>query len=263
MDELVTIGLWTTIAGIAMPVGAALASIERIRPAWLEEDVRHFVTAFGGGILLAAVALVLVPEGVAKMSVGGKVLWMTLGGLAFMGVDIWLKAADRPAAQAAAMLADFVPEALALGAVFTTDPSLAPLLAVMICLQNLPEGFNAFRELSASSDHRPRTIVLSFVGLAMLGPVFGFLGYFFLSSHETALAAIMLFSAGGILYLIFQDIAPQVKLEKHWVPPLGAVFGFLLGLVSQMTLNQVQEDPADLGKLTAPEEREGAVRDDR
>ena len=233
MNELATIALWTLIAGVAMPIGAAIACIERIRPAWLEDDFRHFLTAFGGGILLAAVALVLVPEGVKNLSIGATGIWFVVGGLFFMGVDILLNAAQRPAAQAAAMLADFVPEALALGAIFTSQPSLAPLLAAMICLQNLPEGFNAFRELSASSSHRPRNIVLTFLFLALLGPAFGFLGYFFLSSHEAALGAIMVFSAGGILYLIFQDIAPQAKLEKHWAPPLGAVLGFLLGLVAQ------------------------------
>lgn len=46
----------------------------------------------------------------------------------------------------------------------------------------------------------------------------------------------MLFAAGGILYLIFQDIAPQAKLAKHWAPPLGAIIGFLVGVVAQMTI---------------------------
>ena len=41
----------------------------------------------------------------------------------------------------------------------------------------------------------------------------------------------MLFSSGGILYIVFQDIAPQVKLKKAWGPPLGAIFGFLIGLI--------------------------------
>jgi ZIP family zinc transporter len=44
----------------------------------------------------------------------------------------------------------------------------------------------------------------------------------------------MLVAAGGILYAVFQDIAPQVKLEKHWAPPFGAVLGFVLGLVGFM-----------------------------
>ena len=47
----------------------------------------------------------------------------------------------------------------------------------------------------------------------------------------------MLFAAGGILYVVFQDIAPQAKLERHWSPPLGAVAGFLLGLIGQLLVS--------------------------
>ena len=43
-----------------------------------------------------------------------------------------------------------------------------------------------------------------------------------------------MFAAGGILYLTFQDIAPQARLEHHWAPPLGAVLGFALALVGEM-----------------------------
>ena len=46
----------------------------------------------------------------------------------------------------------------------------------------------------------------------------------------------MLLSAGGILYLIFEDIAPQAPLERAWAPPLGAVAGFTLGLVGHLLI---------------------------
>ncbi|HAO25971.1 MAG TPA: divalent cation transporter, partial [Methylophaga sp.] len=60
---------------------------------------------------------------------------------------------------------------------------------------------------------------------------------FFLSEHPAILGAIMLFASGGILYLVFQDIAPQSKLARHWAPPLGAVFGFCLALFSHLLLS--------------------------
>jgi len=44
----------------------------------------------------------------------------------------------------------------------------------------------------------------------------------------------MLVSAGGILYLIFQDIAPQVPLGRHRWPAQGAVAGFALGLLGSL-----------------------------
>jgi ZIP family zinc transporter len=44
----------------------------------------------------------------------------------------------------------------------------------------------------------------------------------------------MLFAAGGILYLTFQDIAPQVVLKNSRLPALGAIAGFALGLIGYM-----------------------------
>ena len=43
----------------------------------------------------------------------------------------------------------------------------------------------------------------------------------------------MLAASGGILYLIFQDIAPMSRLQRHRAPPLGAVLGFCVALVGQ------------------------------
>lgn len=46
----------------------------------------------------------------------------------------------------------------------------------------------------------------------------------------------MLLAAGGILYPLFQDIAPMSRLRRHWFRPLGAVFGFALALLGQLLL---------------------------
>ena len=110
------------------------------------------------------------------------------------------------------------------------------MLALIIALQNLPEGFNACRELTKSTHYPVPRIVAVFVLIALLGPVSGLTGYFFLSAYPQVVSAIMLFAAGGILYMIFQDIAPQARLQKHWAPPLGAVAGFLLGVLGQIAL---------------------------
>jgi ZIP family zinc transporter len=44
----------------------------------------------------------------------------------------------------------------------------------------------------------------------------------------------MLLASGGILYLIFQDIATQVILRKHRGPPLAAVLGFALAMLGSV-----------------------------
>ena len=151
-----------------------------------------------------------------------------------MVLDIYLKKINTPASQLAAMLSDFIPESIALGAAFAIGNSNAYLLAALIALQNLPEGFSAYRELNSSADYKPKKIILMFCLMAMLGPVAGVSGYLWLSEYPKAISAIMLFASGGILYSIFQDLAPQVKLEKHWAPPIGAVLGFVLGMFGLM-----------------------------
>jgi ZIP family zinc transporter len=234
MDEWLCIVALTLGAGIAMPIGAVIASVERIRPAWLEREFRHSVVAFGGGALLSAVALVLVPEGSKGQSTVLVVTCFAAGGVAFMALDVWLESVKSPAGQLAAMLSDFLPEALALGAACAHESAVGPLLAGLMALQNLPEGFNAYRELISTGKFKSGQVIVSFSAMALLGPTAGLVGYFWVSDYPAVVSAIMLFAAGGILYLVFQDIAPQAKLKRHWAPPLGAVAGFLLGLIGQI-----------------------------
>lgn len=236
MSDWIQIIILTLIAGVAMPVGAAFAGIERIRPRWLETEVRHSVIAFGGGALLAAVALVLVPEGIRNLPLLFIVASFASGGVAFMVLDKLLAAMETPASQLVAMLSDFVPEALALGATFVLSKDTGLLLAGIIALQNIPEGFNAYRELKLSTHYRGSQIVGAFAFMAFLGPIAGLTGYFVLSKYTQVVSGIMLFAAGGILYLIFQDIAPQAKLKKHWAPPLSAVAGFLFGVIGKVMI---------------------------
>ncbi|MBA6253349.1 ZIP family metal transporter [Colwellia sp. MB3u-55] len=234
MSILLTVIVSTFLAGLAMPLGAVLAYVEKIGNDWLEQELRHSVMAFGGGALLSAVALVLVPEGIESLDILPACIWFIVGGFSFMALDIYLKKIDTPASQLATMLADFIPESIALGAAFATGSSSAYLLAGLIALQNLPEGFSAYRELSASSTYKPQKIIMVFALMAILGPIAAISGYLWLSESPKIIGAVMLFASGGILYSIFQDLAPQVKLENHWAPPMGAVLGFTLGMLGLM-----------------------------
>lgn len=234
MTPLHTIIILTLLSGLAIPVGAVIANIKMFSKAWVENEYRHGVIAFGGGALLSAVALVLVPEGIERLSITYSTLFFMLGGFFFMIIDIALSKIKTSASQLMAMLTDFIPESLALGATFSINPQSALLLAILIALQNIPEGFNAFDEIKKTSTYSHVKIIILFSFLALLGPIAGILGYIWLVDYPKVISAIMLFSAGGILYSVFQDIAPKVPLKKHWLPPIGAVFGFMLGIVGYM-----------------------------
>jgi ZIP family zinc transporter len=235
MDPIVKMLLITTASGSCILVGGLLARVERIRPLWLEQELRHTIIAFGGGVLIAAIAFVLVPEGQENLgSPFQGVAIFLVGGLAFMQVERYLSAQQRDLPQTIAMLLDFIPESLAMGGMFALGSPAAPLLAILIGLQNLPEGFNAYREiLAVVGERQHRTLSIMSV-MILPGPLAGILGWYIAPDFPEFVGATMLFASGGILYLLFQDIAPQSRLERHWAPTLGAVLGFCLAMVANL-----------------------------
>ncbi|MBY6056273.1 ZIP family metal transporter [Leisingera daeponensis] len=222
-------------AGLAMPLGGLLAWCEHIRNPVLRDRVLHTIAAFGGGALASAVALVLVPEAAAALPAGWAVGLFAAGGGVFYLIDALLERRGGSGALLLAMLLDYLPEAMALGAMLVADAATAKLLALMIFLQNLPEGFAAFREVWSGSSPAWH-VLLAFLGLAALGPACALAGVLWLADAHAALGAIMMFAAGGILYLLFQDIAPKAHSSGSSAPALGAVAGFALGLAGHLLL---------------------------
>jgi ZIP family zinc transporter len=226
--------LSTTAAGACMVLGALAAVNLRRRPNWLENEFRHGVIAFGGGVLLAAVALVLLPQGSAALPDPWAISACFVGGgVVVYAIERQLGLRRRESPQFAAMLLDYVPESLALGGMFAAGVAQAPLLALLIGLQNLPEGFNAYRERLAVRGARPGPVLRQMALMTLLGPLLGTLSWWSLADRPALLGGIMLTAAGGILYLIFQDIAPMSRLQRHRAPPLGAVLGFCVALIGQ------------------------------
>ena len=229
MEPFTSMLLLTTASGSCILVGGLIARVERIRPQWLEQEFRHTIIAFVGEVLVAAIAFVLVPEGQEyfRSPKLGVVIFLS-GGIVFMLVERHLAVKKQELPQTLALLLDFVPESLAMGGMFALESVSAPLLAVLIGLQNVPEGFNAYREILAAAGNRTqRTLFIMFL-MMLPGPVAGLLGWYIAPGFPEFVGATMLFASGGILYLIFQDIAPQSHLERHWAPTFGAVVGFCL-----------------------------------
>lgn len=223
------------LAGLAALAGALVARWEGSAESEGKRELIHGVVAFGGGVLVAAVAFALTPMGMDLLSPWSMAAVFLAGGLVFCTLEVWLSRRGGSRAQLTAMMLDFVPEAMALGAVFGHEPRLGILLALFIGVQNLPEGFNAYREL-ARAGTKPRVALLTLLALSLLGPVGAGAGHVLLHDKMALTAAIMAFAAGGILYLVFQDIAPQARMRRHWTPALGAVLGFMVGMAGEQIL---------------------------
>lgn len=235
MNELLVICFFAWIAGIPACIGGFVAKWEGSAESESKREVVHGVVAFGGGILVAAVSFALIPEGMTNLSPLRLISVFCAGGIVFCFIDARLARKGGSRAQFMAMLMDFIPEAIALGAVFAHDRELGILLALFIGAQNLPEGFNAYREIIAASV-KPADALRGLFAISFLGPLAGAAGSLFLQGQPRITAAIMSFAAGGILYLIFQDIAPQSRMRRHWTPPLGAVIGFAVGMIGKKLL---------------------------
>ena len=234
INTIIVIATCSLLAGITIFIGGIVARIfEKYFEKTIEAHIINWTVAFGGGILVAAVAFVLVPRGVAIFSIPCFTLIFLSGALIFFLLDKKIEKSGGALAQTMAMLMDFIPEAISLGAVFGHDRQLGLLLAAFIGAQNLPEGFNAFREITESG-MKARTALATLLGSSLFGPIAACVGYFFLQEREKLTAGIMIFAAGGILYLIFQDIAPQSKMRRHWLPPIGAVIGFAVGMLGKL-----------------------------
>lgn len=236
MPEHIQVILLSLLAGSAMPAGALLAWADLLHPAFLKPESRQFIVAFGGGALVSAVALVLVPDGAARLSPVPAVLCFGAGGCFFYLLDVLLSRLRGAFGQLVAMLSDFIPEAIALGTAFAAGEKTGLLLALLMVLQNLPEGFNAYEELARSTKLPSGKIVTCFAWLALAGPASALAGYHLLAPHHGFMGGLMLFAGAGILYLVFQDVAPGAKSQGTSAPALGAVAGFALGLVGNMLL---------------------------
>lgn len=237
MDLLTQIILYAGFSGITVFIGALLANYfeHHILKRKIKYEITHTAMAFGAGILLSALALVLIPKGLEELSLWPMLISFSSGSIVFFIIDKKLAQSGGKMAQLLAMLMDFVPESIALGALFASDPATGTLLAVFIGLQNLPEAFNSFRDMVISGFTVKKTLIMMFF-LSFAGIAGAMIGHFFLSGSPDITAHLMVFASGGILYLLFQDIAPESSMKHHRWGTIGACLGFMVGMIGEKVI---------------------------
>ena len=236
MKEILEIIVYSFFAGITVFIGGILSRVfEKFKDHSIHKLITHFSIAFGGGILIAAVAFVLIPKGIEQLSLFPLILSFVGGALFFCFLDNKIHKKGGSFAQMMAMLMDFLPEAIALGGVFAHNIKLGLLLAIFIGLQNLPESFNSYIELKHFNHSSKKSLTILFF-LSFTGIIAALMGYFLLRDKMSIIAGLMAFSGGGIVFLMFQDIAPLSKIKNSWIPPIAASIGFLFGIVGEKLL---------------------------
>jgi zinc transporter, ZIP family len=131
-----------------------------------------------------------------------------------------------------------VPEGLAVGAAFAAGGStLGVPVAVAIGLQNVPEGFVAGLPLLEGGVPRRRAAALS-AGTGVVEPVAAGIALLALGPVEALLPAALAFAAGAMLYVVVDELVPEVAARGHRpAAALGSVAGFVALVLADLTLS--------------------------
>jgi ZIP family zinc transporter len=188
------------------------------------------LTAFGAGILIAAAVFEMVIEAERTIGITLTLIAFLAGAILFTIADM---IAEKKGGGAGILLGiglDIIPESLAIGAAIASGPALA--LALLIGIQNIPEGIASYKEMMTGKtafSNNPKK-ALAAVGVVSVIPIFlGLVGLFYLTGMKDTIAIIFALSAGGIFYMLYFDMIPKAHKERKWLPTFGAVLGFIIG----------------------------------
>jgi ZIP family zinc transporter len=243
---------WGAVVGLSLVAGAVAATLVTLRP-WAAETL----TAFGGGILFAAVALELVPEADAGAGVALTAAGLFAGTTVFVAVDAFLdrdrdtmmmrraghaasagRSMEMPAGDAArgeslaaGLVVDGVPESLALG-LTVAEGEIGVALLAGIVLGNMVEAYGATQPLRAAGWTARRALtLLAAIGLALaLATTAG--GTILADASSDVIGTAQAFAGGAILAVVTITIVPhafdELKRRVAFAMVVGFVAGYLL-----------------------------------
>lgn len=239
--------------GASLVAGALVASATR-----LPERLAAIITAFGGGVLFAAVALELVPDADAQAGTRWTAIGLLAGMLMYVAADAWLtldevaRAARRSGHAAAAgrsmslhpkhseaargesiaagLFLDGVPESIAVGLTIA-EGSLGLALLAGVLIGNFVESYGAAQPIvAAGRSSRFAVALLAGIGLCML--LATVLGATVLSgASPSVIGTTQAVAAGAVLAVISVSIIPHAFDEVSSLVACAAVAGFVCGYV--------------------------------
>jgi zinc transporter, ZIP family len=242
---------WGALIGASLVAGGLVA-------AWLvlPRQLSAIVTAFGGGILLAAVALELVPDADERAGTWLTAAGLLGGALVYVATDALLTrsegmeamrrsahaaASGRPMemtvlredaargeAIAAGLFVDGIPESIALG-LTVAEGELGVALLVGIVVGNVVEAYGAAQPIVASGrSKRFALLLLSAIGVAVaLATVAG--ATVLSEARSAPIGVAQAVASGAVLAVISISIVPHAFAEvSRWVA-VAATTGFVAG----------------------------------
>ena len=240
---------WGLVIGGSLVLGAVSAAILR-----LPGRVAATLTAFGGGVLLAAIALELVPEADREAGAALTAAGLLAGTLVYVGADWWLgrdpkmmemrrsghaAAAGQPMTMrsseamrgesiAVGLFVDGVPESIALGLTIAEGEIGVALLAGVL-IGNVVEAYGAAQPIIAGG-HTKRFAVtlLTAIGFALaFATVLG--GTVLADASGELVGTAQALAGGAVLAVVSIAIVPHAFWEVNRLVASATVAGFIAG----------------------------------
>jgi ZIP family zinc transporter len=249
MGDLGTSAGWGLVIGGSLLVGAVVAAGVSLPRRWAAT-----LTAFGGGILFAAVALELVPEADAEAGPALTAGGLIAGALVYVGADRWLNSDDemkdtrrsihaasagremsmrsgevaRGESIAAGLFVDGVPESIALGLTVAEGEVGVALLAGIV-VGNVVEAYGAAQPILAGGRARRFAIsLLGAIGAALaVATIVG--GTVLADASPELIGTAQAVAAGAVLAVVSIAIIPHAFEEVSGLVAMATVLGFIGG----------------------------------
>jgi ZIP family zinc transporter len=242
---------WGALVGASLVAGAVAAAVFT-----LPARTAALATAFGGGVLFAAIAFELMPEADREAGTALTIAGVLAGTLVYVAADAWLSrdermdrmrrsghaaAAGRPMTMrnadaargesiAAGLFVDGVPESVALG-LTVAEGEIGVALLAGIVIGNVVEAYGAAQPIVAGGRTKHFAIVLmAAIGAALaLATVLG--GTALADASGELVGTLQAIAAGAVLAVLTIAIVPHAFEEVSRLVATATVVGFLLGYV--------------------------------
>lgn len=240
---------WGLLVGASLVAGAVAAAFLS-----LPARVAAVLTAFGGGVLFAAIAFELVPDADRDAGVALTAVGLVAGTLVYVAADAWLsrdeamdrmrrsghaaaagqpmmmhsREAARGESIAAGLFVDGVPESLALG-LTVAEGEIGVALLAGILVGNVVEAYGAAQPIVAGGHTRRFAIgLLALIGAALtVATVLG--GTALADASGEVIGTAQAVAAGAVLAVITIAIVPHAFEEVSRLVASATVLGFLAG----------------------------------
>ncbi len=227
---------WGTLAASSLVIGAVVAIRFTIGLRTI-----GLIMAFGGGVLISAVAFDLVEEAFGMSSGHGWVIaGIFAGAFVFFGGD-WAidhaggknrKDADGAQESGSSMaivlgsVLDGVPESMVIGLTIFQGGAVGAAYLIAVFISNLPESISSTTGL-LSSGWKKSKILWMWIAIALISGLASLVGYVvFQNSSPDVVAFVLAFAAGAILTMLADTMMPEAYQHGgKWVG-IATTLGF-------------------------------------